>query len=119
MNNNNNKKAYSVISTLNGAPINALQKLGYDGMQETHVLSSANGKTIHAEVSHHFRYAFKRLAELTKDKGVHVLVPLDPHVHEAPGTPAKNPQTKERLLNVHHLMIFGENSNSIKFKNYN
>lgn len=57
-------------STLNGATIDALQKLNYDWMQETHVLGTAYRKTIHAEMTDHFRYILERLAELSQDVSV-------------------------------------------------
>lgn len=57
-------------STLNGATIDALQKLDYDRMQETHVLGTAYRKTIHAEMTDHFRYILERLAELSQDVSV-------------------------------------------------
>lgn len=71
-----------VGSALNGATIDALQKLSYDRMQETHVLGTAYRKTIHAEVTDHFRYALERLAKLSQDVGVQLLVLLDAHMHE-------------------------------------
>lgn len=52
-------------------------------MQETHVLGTAYRKTIHAEMTDHFRYALERLAELAQDVGVQLLVLLDAHVHKA------------------------------------
>lgn len=57
-------------STLNGATIDALQKLDYDRMQETHVLGTAYRKTIHAEMTDHFRYVLERFAELSQDVSV-------------------------------------------------
>lgn len=78
-------------SALNGATIDALQKLNYDRMQQTHVLGTAYGKTIHAEVTDHFRYVVERLAELSQDVSVQLLVLLNAHVHEA----ASAPKTKK------------------------
>lgn len=57
-------------SALNGATINALQKLSYDWMQKTHMLGAADRKTIHAEVANHFRYAVERLTELSQDVSI-------------------------------------------------
>lgn len=54
-------------STLNGATIDALQKLNYDRMQETHVLGTAYRKTIHAEMTDHFWYILERFAKLSQD----------------------------------------------------
>lgn len=51
-------------------------------MQETHVLGTAYRKTIHAEVTDHFRYVLERLAELSQDVSVQFLVLLNAHVHE-------------------------------------
>lgn len=76
-----------VYSALNGATIDALQKLNYDRMQETHVLGTAYRKTIHAEMTDHFRYVLERLAELSQDVSVQLLVLLDAHMHEAAGAP--------------------------------
>lgn len=57
-------------STLNGATIDALQKLNYDWMQETHVFGTAYRKTIYAEMTDHFRYILERFAELSQDVSV-------------------------------------------------
>jgi hypothetical protein len=72
---------------LNGATIDALQKLDDDRMQETHVLGTADRKTIHAEVTDHLWYVVERLAELAEDIRVQLLVLLDAHMHEATGAP--------------------------------
>lgn len=76
-----------VYSALNGATIDALQKLNYDRMQETHVLGTAYRKTIHAEMTDHFRYVLEWFAELPQNVSVQILVLLDAHMHEAAGTP--------------------------------
>lgn len=57
-------------STLNGATIDALQKLNYNWMQETHVLGTAYRKTIYAKMTDHFRYILERFAELSQDVSV-------------------------------------------------
>jgi len=56
-------------------------------MQETHVLGTADRKTIHAEVTDHLWYVVERLAELAEDIRVQLLVLLDAHMHEATGAP--------------------------------
>lgn len=85
---------FTQSSALNGATINALQKLNYDRVQETHVLGAAYRKTIHAEVTDHLRYVLERLAELSQDVGVQLLVLLNTHVHEATGASAKKKKNK-------------------------
>ena len=75
-------------SALNGATIDALQKLSYNWMQKTHVLGATYRKTVHAEVTNHFRYAVERLAELAQYVRVQLLVLLDTHVHETTGASA-------------------------------
>jgi len=72
---------------LNGATIDALQKLDDDRMQETHVLGTADRKTIYAEVTDHLWYVVERLAELAEDIRVQLLVLLDAHMHEAASAP--------------------------------
>lgn len=76
-----------VYSALNGATIDALQKLNYDRMQETHVLGTAYRKTIHAEMTDHFRYVLERFAKLPQNVSVELFVLLDAHMHEAAGAP--------------------------------
>lgn len=61
-------------------------------MQKTHVLGTAYRKTVHAEVTDHFRYTVERLAELAQDVRVQLLVLLDTHVHEATGASANSSQ---------------------------
>lgn len=74
-------------SALNGATIDALQKLSYDWMQKTHVLGTAYRKTVHAKMTNHFRYAVEWFTELAQDVRVQLLVLLDTHMHETTGTP--------------------------------
>lgn len=81
-----------LYSALNGATIDALQKLNNDWMQETHVLGTAYGKTIHAEMTDHFRYVVERLAELSQDIGVQLFVLLNAHMHETASAPKKKLQ---------------------------
>lgn len=75
------------VSALKSASVDALQKLRYDWMQETHVFSPTYRKTIDAEVTDHFRYTFKRFTELTEYVSIQFLVSLYPHVHESASTP--------------------------------
>lgn len=56
-------------------------------MQETHVLGTAYRKTIHAEMTDHFRYVLERLAKLPQNVSVQFFVLLDAHMHEAAGAP--------------------------------
>jgi hypothetical protein len=85
------KAAYSKVlhSALNGATIDALQKLNNDRMQETHVLGTAYGKTIHAEMTDHFRYVVEWLAELSQNISVQLFVLLNAHMHETACAPKK------------------------------
>lgn len=52
------------------------------------MLGTAYRKTIHAEMTDHFRYALERLAELSQDVGVQLLVLLNAHMHKAASAPA-------------------------------
>ena len=81
------KTDYQNLSALNGATIDALQKLNYNRMQETHVLGTAYRKTIHAEMTDHFRYVFERFAKLPQNVCVQLFVLLDAHMHETTGAP--------------------------------
>lgn len=76
-----------IHSALNGATIDALQKLNYDRMQETHVLGTAYRKTIHAEMTDHFRYVLERLAKLPQNVSVQFFILLNAHMHETAGAP--------------------------------
>jgi len=98
-------KKQSHRAPLNGATIDALQKLDDDRMQETHVLGTAYRKTIHAKVTDHLWYVVERFAELAEDICVQLLVLLDAHVHEAAGAPGT---IKERI----YYRAEGRNANS-------
>lgn len=56
-------------------------------MQETHVLGTAYRKTIHAEMTDHFRYVVERFAKLPQNISIQLFVLLDAHMHEAAGAP--------------------------------
>lgn len=60
------------------------------------MLGTAYRKTIHAEMTHHFRYALERLAELSQDVGVQLLVLLDAHMHKTASAPGAIAQSQLR-----------------------
>ena len=64
------KSRFLNVSALQGASIDALQELCYDWMQETHMLSASNRKTINAEVTNHVRYTVEGFAELSEDESI-------------------------------------------------
>lgn len=80
----------SVISALEGAAIDALQKLSDHWVQQAHMFGSSYRQPINTKVSNHFRYSFKRFAKLSKNIGFQFLVALYPHVHEASCAPETN-----------------------------
>lgn len=49
---------------LNGATIDALQKLSYNRMQKTHMLGTAYWKAINAKMTNHFWYTFEGFTKL-------------------------------------------------------
>lgn len=54
------------------------------------MLGTADRKTVHAEVTDHFRYAVERFAELAQDVRVQLLVLLYSHVHETASASGKS-----------------------------